>query len=148
MTDLLTSLDGWIWVIFGLTLMALEAVVPGVFLVWFGGAAIGTGLLAVMFPMSLTAQFLTFAALAAVSVLIGWKYGAYAVGASDRPNLNVRGQQYVGRTFDLDESIVNGRGRMKVGDTAWRIEGPDIAAGKTVRVTGVKGATLLVEAAD
>ncbi len=146
MTDLLTSLDGWTWVIGGLILMAFEAVVPGVFLVWFGGAAIGTGLISVLFDLSLTAQFLTFAALATASVMVGWKYGAYAVGESDRPNLNIRGQQYIGRSFDLDEAIVNGRGRMKVGDTTWRIHGPDLTAGTKVTVTGVKGASLIVEA--
>jgi len=147
MTDLLTSLDGWIWVIAGLALMALEAIVPGVFLVWFGGAAIATGLVSVVFDLGPTAQFLTFAVLAAASVMFGWKYGSYAIGDSDRPNLNIKGQAYVGRTFQLDKALVNGRGRMKVGDTSWRIEGPDLPEGTTVTVTGVRGTTLQVEAA-
>lgn len=148
MTDLLTSFDGWLWVIIGLALMALEAVVPGVFLVWFGGAAIATGLISVALGLSVTAQFLVFGLCAAASILIGWKYGRYATGESDRPNLNIRGQRYMGRVFQLDEAIVDGRGRLRVGDTTWRVEGPDIAKGESVKVVGIRGTTLQVEAVD
>ncbi|MGI9406013.1 MAG: NfeD family protein [Hyphomicrobiaceae bacterium] len=149
--DYLTSalgLGGWTWVILGLVLMILEAIVPGVFLIWFGTAAIVTGVVSVMFDLGLSAQFLTFGVFAAISVLFGWRYGQYAVGESDRPNLNVRGRQYVGRTFELEEDIVNGQGRMKVGDSTWRVNGPDAKVGATVRVTGVKGASLEVELAE
>jgi len=146
--EFLTSLGGWSWVILGLVLTILEAVVPGVFLIWFGGAAILTGLLSVFFGLALTAQFLMFGVLAAGSVVFGWKFGIYAIGESDRPYLNVRGKRYIGKSFQLDEAIINGNGRVRVGDTTWRVEGPDLAAETTVRVTGVKGTTLLVEAAE
>lgn len=148
MTDFVTSLGGWGWIIFGLVLMILEAIAPGVFLVWFGGAAIATGAVALLFDLSLSGQLLAFAILAAASLAFGWKYGNYAIGESDRPNLNIRGQQYVGRVFELDDAIINGRGRMKVGDTTWRVQGPDLSAGQNVRVTGTKGATLIVEVVE
>lgn len=145
MTDLMTALDGWSWIIIGLFLMILEAIAPGVFLVWFGGAAIATGVVSLIFDLSLAGEALTFAILAVASLTLGWKYGNYASGDSDRPLLNIRGEQYIGRSFTLDEAIDNGYGRMKVGDTTWRVEGPDAAAGTSVRVTGVNGTTLVVE---
>ncbi|MEL7543463.1 MAG: NfeD family protein [Pseudomonadota bacterium] len=147
MSSLLTELNGWVWVLIGLTLMALEALAPGVFLLWFGGAAIVTGLIAIGLDLGLTAQFLVFAALAAASCAFGARYGNQASGTSDNPNLNIRGQAYVGRVFTLSEPIENGRGRVRIGDTTWRVEGPDLANEQDVRVIGVKGASLIVEAA-
>jgi hypothetical protein len=65
--------------------------------------------------------------------------------ATDRPWLNRRGQQYVGRQFTLAEAIVDGRGKLRVSDTMWKVRGPDLPAGSHIRVTGVDGATLTVE---
>ena len=42
------------------------------------------------------------------------------------------------------ESFVNGRGKVKVGDGEWLAEGADVAAGATVEVVAVQGATLRV----
>jgi hypothetical protein len=38
---------------------------------------------------------------------------------SDQPKLNRRGEQYVGRTFTLEEPIVNGHGKIRVDDSTW-----------------------------
>ena len=53
---------------------------------------------------------------------------------TDQPLLNRRGDQLVGRTATLTEPITNGRGRVKFGDTMWRVSGPDLPVGTTVRV--------------
>jgi membrane protein implicated in regulation of membrane protease activity len=42
----------------------------------------------------------------------------------------------IGRTATLAEPISNGRGRIRLGDTLWRVSGPDLPAGAQVRVTG------------
>ena len=47
----------------------------------------------------------------------------------------------------IDEPIKDGFGRLALGDTIWRIAGPDLAAGQKVRVVGSDGAVLKVEAA-
>lgn len=64
---------------------------------------------------------------------------------SDQPNLNRRGQQYIGRTFTLSEPIVNGLGKITVDDSTWKIHGKDCAEGTRVTVTGVDGVILKVE---
>jgi membrane protein implicated in regulation of membrane protease activity len=92
-------------------------------------------------------QALLFAAAAVASVLIGRRLFPYTEQVSDRSSLNLRGNQYVGRTFTLEQPIVEGRGKLRVGDTLWSAEGPDLAAGARVRVTSVKGTVLVVESA-
>jgi membrane protein implicated in regulation of membrane protease activity len=38
-----------------------------------------------------------------------------------------------------------GRGRVKIGDAFWTVQGPDLPAGTPVRVTGTDGEILHVE---
>jgi membrane protein implicated in regulation of membrane protease activity len=66
---------------------------------------------------------------------------------TDHPALNRRAQQYVGRRFTLDEPIVNGYGKLRVGDSVWSVSGSDLPAGTQVTVTGTSGVVLLVEKA-
>ena len=57
--------------------------------------------------------------------------------ASDQPHLNRRGEQYVGRTFTLQEAIVNGNGKIRVDDLMiWKIYGQGSPTGTQVTVTG------------
>jgi len=67
---------------------------------------------------------------------------------SDQPHLNQRGRQYIGRRFTLESDIVNGIGKIRVDDTTWRVEGPDLPAGSNVVVTDVDGTNLIVQAAS
>ncbi len=47
----------------------------------------------------------------------------------------------------LNEPIVDGKGRLKIEDTMWELRGPDLPQGAWVKVTGVDGMRLMVEAA-
>jgi hypothetical protein len=67
------------------------------------------------------------------------------VAISDVPDLNVRGRQYVGRAVVVEQAIENGRGKVRVGDTLWSAEGPDVPVGTRVTVTGSKGTVLVVQ---
>jgi membrane protein implicated in regulation of membrane protease activity len=69
------------------------------------------------------------------------------VAISALPDLNVRGQQYVGRSLVVEQAIEGGRGRVRVGDTLWAAEGPDVPVGTRVTVTGARGTVLVVERA-
>jgi membrane protein implicated in regulation of membrane protease activity len=65
---------------------------------------------------------------------------------TDEPNLNRRGDQYVGRVFTLEEPIENGFGKVKVDDSIWKVEAKtDIESGKKIKVTAVEGTILQVE---
>jgi membrane protein implicated in regulation of membrane protease activity len=134
----------WLWLAAGIVLAALEMVVSGVYLLWIGLGGIATGILLLAIPgFSLQRQLVAFAVFAAAAAPVGALVYRRA-GRSDAPTLNRRGEQLVGRTVTLDEAIVNGAGRARIGDTVWRVLGPDLPAGSRVRITGSEGAALSV----
>ncbi len=75
------------------------------------------------------------------------KYARPDVAISDLPDLNERGHQYIGRSLVVEQAIQNGRGKVRVGDGIWAVEGPDAPAGARVTVVGAKGPVLVVERA-
>lgn len=144
-TVFLAGFGYWHWWILGVILLGAEMLIPGVFMLWMGIAAAATGVVVLVAPeLDWRYQFLLFAMLAVASVLAARIYLKRNPIETDRPELNRRGQQYVGRTFTLDEAVENGRGRLHVDDTMWRISGPDLAAGQQIEVVGVDGVLLRV----
>ena len=71
-------------------------------------------------------------------VVIDFVWAHPAVSKSDQPNLNRPAAQLVGRVLIVAEAIEGGRGKVRVGDTLWPVEGPDAPAGAEVRVTAAK----------
>jgi membrane protein implicated in regulation of membrane protease activity len=143
--DNLVNNYGW-WLL-ALVLIAAEMLAPGYFLLWIGIAAGVMGLVTLVVPgLPGIAQAVLFGLLAIAACLVYWKFiRPVAEQRDDQPLLNRRGAQLVGQRFVLAESIVNGRGRVKVGDSEWLAEGPDLPAGSEVEVVSVSGTTLRVE---
>lgn len=135
---ILAELGPWNWMVLGFALLALEIVVPGFFLLWVGLAALATGALSLILWNAgfwvWQAQILAFLAMSLLAAYAGKKIMSGRADRSDQPLLNRRGDQLIGRTATLTEPIVNGRGRVKIGDTMWRVSGPDLPVGTTVRV--------------
>lgn len=140
---------GWAWLIFGLVLLAAELVVPGVFLVWLGGAALLTGLTVFQVGIGWPIQWGLFGILSLVLVG-GWlvysrrRHGDTAT--SEDPLINARTARLLGRETVLVEAISDGVGRVRIDDTLWRASGPELPAGTHVRITGARGGLLEVEA--
>jgi inner membrane protein len=143
------ELGAWNWMALGLVLLALEIMVPGIFLLWIGIAAIIVGALTLMIGdaamWSWQLQIVLFLILSLVSAYIGKKVMAKGDGESGEPFLNQRAEQLVGRTATLAEPISDGRGRIKLGDTQWRVSGPDLPVGTKVKVVSTDGSELSVE---
>ncbi len=78
------------------------------------------------------------------AVLVALKYLRQHPFASERPLLNERAIQHIGQTFALVDAIHNGRGSVHIGDTIWRVEGPDLPKGTQVKVIGANGTVLKV----
>ncbi|MBN3966745.1 NfeD family protein [Pseudomonas gregormendelii] len=142
----LQNLSFWDWLAVGTLLLILEVFGAGGYLLWIGMAAAAVGVLTFLLPgMSWEVQFLLFGLFSIATALYWWRRQRSAVRQSDEPNLNLRGQELIGRTFVVHEAIVDGRGKIKVADGVWMARGPDAAPGSRVRVTGQQGAILLVE---
>ncbi len=136
----------WTFVVAGVVLVALETMAPGAFMLWLGLAALATGLVLFVAPLGWELALVLFAVLAGISVLIGRRVAGTGPRRS-HTSLNERGRSLVGRVFVLDQPISERRGRVRVDDTVWRVEGPDVPAGTQVRVVGVDGTLLKVERA-
>jgi membrane protein implicated in regulation of membrane protease activity len=137
----------WNWLILAVLLFILETVVPGVHFLWFGIAAVIVAGLALATGMSWPFQIVAFGVLAVLTVFVVRKYVRSDATKSDLPDLNERGQQYIGRLVVVEEPIQNGRGKVRVGDTLWQAEGGDAPAGSRVKVTATRGTVLVVERA-
>ncbi len=139
------ELGAWNWLILAALFFVLELFAPGIFLVWFGIAAAVVGVIALTVDIGWQLQFVLFAALALAAALLARRYLRSHEDETDRPLLNRRAEQHVGRSYVLAEAIENGRGKVKIGDTLWRVEGPDAPEGTRVTVTGADGTVLIVE---
>jgi membrane protein implicated in regulation of membrane protease activity len=142
--SILADLGPWTWLIAAAVLLVLEVIAPGIFLMWFGLAAAITGIVAFGFDISWQWQLVLFCVLSLAAVLIAWKYLRKHPLESERPLLNDRAVQLIGQTFDLIDPIVNGRGSVKIGDSIWRVQGPELPKGTRVKVTGADGTVLKV----
>ncbi len=144
-----SQIEFWHWFIAAVVLITLEMVVlPAVFFLWMGIAAGVVGLLLMLMPgLPFMAQIIIFTMFAVISLVIHKRYLKNNPPGTDEPTLNRRGEQYVGRVFTLDESIVNGVGKIKVDDSIWKVMGEDMNEGGKVKVVGVDGTVFKVEAA-
>ncbi|HVV39707.1 MAG TPA: NfeD family protein [Nitrobacter sp.] len=145
MTDMFVSLGTWNWLIFGLLLMGLELLAPGVFLFWLGLAAFLAGVLSFVFHPSWQMQILLFAVFAIAAVPL-WRRLARPKPGANSAFLNKRADALVGRVCTLEKPIVDGRGTVRIDDTIWRVAGPDAPAGSRVRIVQADGASLTVAA--
>ena len=75
MADWLTTWSVWHWLVLGFVLLIAETLVPGVFLLWWGLAAIvAAGVMALVPGLSLTVLAVFYAILAIIFSLLWWKY--------------------------------------------------------------------------
>lgn len=135
----------WLWAALGLALLAAEMLLPGVFLLWFGLAALATAVLVFVGDPSLPMQVVSFATLSLIFAYSAKRWLADTPIASSDPLLNNRLGRVIGETAVVSLSISGGSGRVRLGDSEWQAEGPDLPAGERVRITGARGTALLVE---
>lgn len=144
----LDHLNYWHWWILGVLLIVLEVLAPATFFLWMGIACGVVGFILLLEPsLGWQYQFMVFSVFSIVSIAASRLYLRRRPIATDRPTLNRRGEQYIGRQFTLQHPIVNGTGKIQVDDSTWKIHGEDCDVGTQVRVTGVDGTILLVEKA-
>ena len=135
----------WWWVGAGALLGILEILLPGIFLIWIGAAAILTGLATLAFGLSIALQFTVFAVAAIVALYAGRRWlRLHPIETSD-PMLNDRAARLIGRTVIVTEVGIDGGLRVRVGDSVWNASGPPVPIGTRLRVVSVDGSTLELE---
>ena len=145
------DLGGWSWMILGLFLLIMEIIAPGTFFLWFGVAALVIGILTFALGgvafWGLQTQLIFFVIISVIFVIVGRRLMAkHKFEKHDASHLNERVKQLIGREAILVEGISQGVGRIKVGDSTWRVTGEDAPAGTKVKIVGENsGTTLVVE---
>lgn len=136
------------WAIFGLILLVLEAMVPGIFLLFFGLGALAVALLLVLFPgLGPGAQWLLFAAFSVGSLLclrrqlarmFTGKRSAIADGLTD---------DFEGQSAAVTGAIRPGQpGKVEMHGANWEASSDEeLAVGTAVAVVGRSGLTLKVK---
>jgi membrane protein implicated in regulation of membrane protease activity len=138
-----------VWAGLALMLMAAESIIPGVFLIWLGMAAAAVFLVLLVVPdLAPVWQAVAFIALAFLSIGLYVKFFRDNLTPSEQPLLNRRSEQLVGQVFPLESAIVDGRGRLKIGDAFWSAEGEDLPAGTRVRIISARDGNLQVRAVE
>ena len=138
----------WAWAVLAALLGLGELHMPGAYLIWIAlGAAIAAAADAA-FGLRLEAQIATFLAASFVSCAAGYFIYDKVTGRR-RPEgpLNQRDLLAVGSHGVVCTSFVDGRGKVRLGDSVWLAEGDDLPEGTPVVVTAVRGTSLLVEPA-
>jgi membrane protein implicated in regulation of membrane protease activity len=108
------------------------------------GIVVG-GVVLVMPDLGWEIQFILFSALGIISVYTGRNYLKKNPIISEDENLNDRGARYVGKTYTIERALINGEGKIRVGDSLWLVRGDfDAEVGTAVKVTGADGVVLIV----
>jgi membrane protein implicated in regulation of membrane protease activity len=147
--DFLDGISPWWWITLGVVLIGLEMTTMSFFLIWPGIAAVVIAILLWMAPgMSGEAQVALFAVL---SVAFTWVGRTIIVrtgqAESDKPALNRRSNQLVGRHATAVAAFRSGEGSVEIDGVRWkaRCETAKVAEGVDVKIIGADGMTLLVE---
>jgi len=133
--------NGSIWLIAGLLLAAQELILPGVFLLWIGAAAIAAGLLTVAIGLTLHWQIGAFVALAIALVALAALRRRAIPDTLNGPSTGLIGTTCYALAFDA------GEGRVRYRDGTWQArmtDGATPSANEPLRITGLDGTILLV----
>ena len=132
------------WLGLGIALLSIELMFPGLFMLWFGLSALITATLAYFLGITGAITIVIFLADG-----MALSYFFYKKQHKEPKFLvNDPKSKMVGTVVILEEAIVNGRGRTKIGDSHWSVSGNDLPAGTKVKITDVSGNTLVVVSAE
>ncbi|BCX88002.1 inner membrane protein [Methylomarinovum tepidoasis] len=136
----------WFWASLALLLVLLEILIPGEFFLWFGVAALLTGLVSLLTPVW-QYQLGAFAVLSVASIAVAvWRLRRRPLKSS-RPLLNRRLQALVGEVGEVRTPIPqHGRGEVYVVGSLWpAVARRPLDRGTAVKVRRVRGLVLEVE---
>ncbi len=132
-----------VWIVCGVVLAALEILIPGLVVIWFGIAAVVTGIVAFFIPNQYV-QFGVFVVLSGALVLLSQRIARRITRPEPEPVGANRMPGAVGVV--IAEINPPAAGRVKVDGDEWRAEAAaPIPAGTRVRVLKVEGTRVFVE---
>jgi membrane protein implicated in regulation of membrane protease activity len=148
--ELLSQVNHWHWIAFGLVLLSGELLGTAGYFLWLGISAVLVGLLLTFIPISWQLQWVSFASFSLVTTWIWWRYQHKKDLISENSSsLNQREKQMIGKVTRLEEDVQAGNCRIRLGDTTWSAKSlQDIPAGTLVTVVSVDGIVVTIEPAN
>ena len=148
MIEWLTNISAWHWSALGIGLLILEALGTGGFLIGAALSAFVTALTFIMMPeLSWRTQLSLFSLLSVIFTVVYWFKFRNFNEKTDQPMLNDRASHFIGKQYTLQEAIINNQGRLKIGDTLWKLHcDQDLPANTDIEVTKTDGMALWVSA--
>jgi membrane protein implicated in regulation of membrane protease activity len=138
-------MNAWLWAIGALIIAISELPCPGCYLIWIAAGAAVTALLSFAYDLSLHNQIQVFIVSTIVACAGGYFIYRSIFGAVRKEgSLNERAKQMIGKKGVVLEPIINGYGKVRLGDTVWLAEGPDLKDGTPIIVNAVRGITVIV----
>jgi membrane protein implicated in regulation of membrane protease activity len=135
----------WGWAILAALLGLAEIHAPGSYLIWIALGASLTAAADAVYHLSITAQIVTMIFASSASCCVGYfTYRHVDRRQPDATALNQREMLLIGARGVVCSEITNGEGKVRLGDTVWLAEGPDLPAGTAVVVRSVRQARVQV----
>lgn len=133
-------MTAWQWMSVGIAFLALELMLPGIFMLWFGISGLLTSGLVYLLGFSGAYAIIIFLALGVLVSIFGYKYQKQTAQLVNNPQ-----NKMIGKIITLQEPILNNHARAKIGDSYWTLSGPDAPTGSKVKITQISGNVLIVE---
>jgi inner membrane protein len=136
-------IDTWIWGAGGALLVVIEMLAPGYFLIFAALGALAVAGVGLLLPLDLAFQLMVFAIVTGTLFAISFRH--YRRLMTSRPPVLVNSpDRLIGAVATVEEPLVAGRGKIRLGDTVWLARGPDLPSGAAVTVKRVDGTILEV----
>lgn len=147
MIELISQLNFWHWLAFGLMLLAAELLGTAGYFLWLGLSALLVGLLLAVMPIGWQLQWLAFASFSLITTWLWWRRQYSQDKKQDvERDLNQKDKQLIGRVIQITEDTPAGEFQVSLGDTRWtaRCE-QGLAKDSRVSVIAVDGIILVVK---
>ena len=142
------SIEFWHWWILACLMLVLEMVLPGIIFLWLSVAAAAVGFVVLLVPdISVELQLIAFGVFSVLSFVTGRRFFRPGISGANEQDVSSASSSLVGKTTVLTEKTTNGRVRQSVYGSSWVLKSEeDLAKGQKVRVCGIEGSMLLIEA--
>ena len=142
------AIPWWVWAILAAVLGLAELHAPGSYLIWIALGAGITAAINVGWNFSISGQIGTFTVASAISCVAGYFVYRRLNHPKENVPLNQRDLRMIGARGVVCQSIVNGQGKVRLGDSVWLAEGPNLSEGAPIIVKSVRGTLVIVDAAE
>lgn len=135
------------WGLLGIGLVGLELLTGTTYILWPAIAALVVAVLAFILPLSWELQFILFALLTGILLVVGHLYLRPIMKSGEPSDINDPSRTLQGRRVLAFTDFENGEGRVTLGDTQWKAstDSDDPKVGDALVITSVAGATLIVQ---